>query len=323
MGLSPTERRGTLSRRGAGHEPRAILAGLVARVQLVRDPATLLLPCSCPVLAPSRLPDPEMPTKIEETAALIADARLARAPLALLPDALRPADEATAYAVQARVHERLAEDRYGRRIGWKIGCTTPVMQTYLGIPNPCGAGLFEGTTHRSGAIVPAAGFIQLGIECEIAVRLGRDLEPGTTPFRAEDMAGAVESVMAAIELVDDRYADWRKTDTPTLIADDFFAAGSVLGAPHSLDDIPDLATLTGVTRINGAEVARGSGADVLGHPFNALAWLANSLAGRGSRIRAGEIVLTGSLVATRWLKPGDAVEIEITGLGRVAMAVSE
>lgn len=260
---------------------------------------------------------------IEETAALIADARLARTPLARLPDGLRPADEATAYAVQARVHDRLADARYGRRIGWKIGCTTPVMQTYLGIPNPCGAGLFEGTTHRSGAIVPATDFRHVGIECEIAVRLGRDLEPTDTPFRAEDMAGAVESVMAAIELVDDRYVDWRKTDTPTLIADDFFAAGSVLGEPHPLSAVPDLATLSGVTRINGAEVGRGRGADVLGHPLAALAWLANSLAARGERLRAGEIVLTGSLVETRWLKPGDKVEIEITGLGTVAMAVSE
>jgi 2-keto-4-pentenoate hydratase len=259
----------------------------------------------------------------DETAALIADARLALAPLALLPDRLRPADEAAAYAVQDRVHARLAATRYGRRIGWKIGCTTPVMQTYLGIPNPCGAGLFAGTTHRSGAVVAPGDFRQVGIECEIAVRLGRDLESGAAPFRAEDMAGAVESVMAAIELVDDRYADWRKTDTPTLIADDFFAAGSVLGTRHPLADLPDLATLVGVTRINGQEVGRGLGADVLGHPFIALAWLANSLAARGSRLRAGEIVLTGSLVATRWLHPGDAVEIEISGLGTVTMAVSE
>jgi 2-keto-4-pentenoate hydratase len=264
-----------------------------------------------------------MTAKIEAAAALIADARLALAPLPRLPDALRPADEATAYAVQARVHERLAETRYGRRIGWKIGCTTPVMQTYLRIPNPCGAGLFAGTTQRSGALVPARGFRQVGIECEIAVRLGRDLAPAAAPFRAEDMADVVESVMAAIELVDDRYVDWRATDTPTLIADDFFAAGSVLGEPRALDGMPDLATLRGVTRINGAEVGRGSGADVLGHPLAALAWLANSLAARGRMLQAGETVLTGSLVATRWLQPGDAVEIEISELGKVTMAVSE
>jgi 2-keto-4-pentenoate hydratase len=260
---------------------------------------------------------------IVQTAARIADARLSRTRLECLPDTLRPADEAAAYGVQAHLHEMLAHTRYGRRIGWKIGCTTPVMQTYLGIPNPCGAGLFEGTTHQNGAVIAARDFVRVGIECEIAVRLGRDLKPGAEPFRAEDMADAVESVMAAIELVDDRYADWRQTDTPTLIADDFFAAGSVLGAPRPLTELADLATLSGVTRINGQEVGRGLGADVLGHPFAALAWLANSMAARGRRLRAGEIVLTGSLVETRWLQPGDTVEIEITGLGTVSMAVSE
>lgn len=260
---------------------------------------------------------------IDEAANLIADARLARAALGLLPDAIRPRDEASAYDVQARVHERLATSRYGRRIGWKIGGTTPVMQAYLGIDNPCGAGLFEGTAHRSGAVVSAAGFNQLGIECEIAVRLGRDLPESAGPFRQEDMAGAVDSVMAAIELVDDRYADWRNTDTPTLIADDFFAAGFVLGAPVPLAEAPDLADVTGITKINNVEVGRGRGADVLGHPFAALAWLANSLLARGESLRAGEIVLTGSLVETRWLQAGDRVAIAIDGLPPVALTVAD
>jgi 2-keto-4-pentenoate hydratase len=266
--------------------------------------------------SPSALP-------LDQAAYMIAAARIGRAPLDLLPEAIRPADEAGAYALQAAVHQRLAKDRYGRRIGWKIGCTTPVMQTYLGIPNPCGAGLFEGTKHRSGATVSAADFCHVGIECEIAVKLSRDLPAQATPYRAEDVAGAVESVMAAIELVDDRYADWRKTDTPTLIADDFFAAGCVLGEPLSPADAPDLAEVVGVTTINDIEVGRGRGADVLGHPFAALAWLANNLLAQGEMLRAGEIVLTGSLVETRWLNAGDRVAIAISGLGEVTLTVSE
>ena len=266
-----------------------------------------------------------MPTALqtEDAAERIAEARIALAALDLLPETIRPADEAAAYAVQAKVHERLAANRYGRRIGWKIGCTTPVMQTYLGIPNPCGAGVFEGTRHASGATISAAGFRHVGIECEIAVRLARDLPATAAPFTAQSVAEAVESVMAAIELVDDRYADWRKTDTPTLIADDFFAAGCVLGQPLAFADAPDLGTVVGVTRINDVEVGRGIGADVLGHPLNALAWLANSLAARGEMLRAGEIVLTGSLVETRWVNAGDRVEISISGLGDVTLTVSE
>jgi 2-oxo-3-hexenedioate decarboxylase/2-keto-4-pentenoate hydratase len=125
--------------------------------------------------------------------------------------------------------------------------------------------------------------------------------------------------MAAIEIVDDRYEDWRTTDTPTLIADDFFAAGCVLGDPVA--DPGDPAALTGTTSINGVEAGRGVGRDVMGHPLNALAWIASSLAERGKHLRAGEIVLLGSLVETKWLSRGDEVAIEVSGLGRVEMRV--
>ena len=104
--------------------------------------------------------------------------------------------------------------------------------------------------------------------------------------------------MAGMEIVDDRYVDYKSLDTPTLIADDFFDAGCVLG--QSVDDWRrlDLSALIGVTRINGAEVGRGRSADVMGHPFEALAWLANNLARRGRSLQAGEFVFTGSVVET-------------------------
>lgn len=259
--------------------------------------------------------------KDEDAAAeTLAAARIAHAPVELLPEALWPADLEAAYRIQSRVHERLSADRFGPRIGWKIGCTTPVMQTYLGIPEPCAAGLFAGTRHRSGVRLRAADFRRIGIECEIGVRFKAAVEGDAAEDR-NAIAAAIGAVFAAIEIVDDRYADWRSTDTPTLIADDFFAAGCVLGAEAPIDEVGDLATLAGITRINGEEAGRGVGADVLGHPLNALAFLAGNLAARGRRIEAGEIVLTGSLVETRWLAAGDHAEIEIAGLGAVSLAV--
>ena len=127
--------------------------------------------------------------------------------------------------------------------------------------------------------------------------------------------------MPAIEIVDDRYVDWRTTDTPTLIADDFFAAGCVLGARRSTT-IGAPAEMIGVTTINGAEAGRGRGSDVMGDPLNALAWLANSLAARGQTLRRDEIVLTGSLVETRWLDRGDRATVSISGLGAVELSVT-
>ncbi len=259
-------------------------------------------------------------SKIADAATAIAAARLARRPLAPLDEAIRPRDLAEALAMQAAVHARLSATRYGPRVGWKIGCTTKVMQDYLGISHPCPAGLFAGTMHKSGAALPHADFVRVGVECEIAVRLARSLEEG--PFTPEHVASAIGAVMAAIEIVDDRYVDWQTIGTPTLVADDFFAAGAVLGPAVDPSSLPDLATLAGRTLVDGSEAGRGTGADVLGHPVNALAWLAGDAAGRGMPLKAGETVLLGSLVKTQWVPPGAEVAIEIDGLGRVAATFS-
>jgi 2-oxo-3-hexenedioate decarboxylase/2-keto-4-pentenoate hydratase len=127
--------------------------------------------------------------------------------------------------------------------------------------------------------------------------------------------------MAAVELVDDRYADWRKTFPPTLVADDYFGAGAVLGPEVPAAAAGDLAACVGTTVVNGVELGRGRGADVLGHPLNALAWLAQTLARRGTWLRAGETVLTGSLVETKWLKAGDDVRVAVSGLGEIKFRV--
>jgi 2-oxo-3-hexenedioate decarboxylase/2-keto-4-pentenoate hydratase len=174
----------------------------------------------------------------------------------------------------------------------------------------------------SGAALRARDFVRVGVECEIAVRLARDLEPAQAPFTADGVAQAIESYLPAIEIVDDRYVQWETLGAPTLVADDFFAAGCVLGNPVPRAAAPDLLAVSGRARINGAEVGQGTGADVLGHPHNALAWLANHLAADGRALRAGEIVLTGSLVKTIWLNAGDRVEMQLDGLGSVQATFS-
>ena len=260
--------------------------------------------------------------RILEAAKAVVSARLSVEALGPLPEPVRPQDVAEGYQVQNAVHEMLAETEWGRVVGYKIGCTTSVMQQYLKIAHPCAGGLFSGRIHQGRAPLNHSGYVRPGIECEIAVRLGRDLSPADAPFTADKVAEAVESYLPAIEVVDERYADWPHTEAPTLIADDFFAAGCVSGAPTPRQALPDLAQLTGQTFINGVEAARGVGADVMGHPHNALAWLASNLAGRGKALRAGEIVLTGSLVQTQWPAPQDEVVVSISGLGTVGLTFS-
>jgi 2-keto-4-pentenoate hydratase len=254
--------------------------------------------------------------KMLEAAKVIASARLNRTPLLpLLPD-IAPQTEAGGYRVQDALHGLLVAD-VGPLVGYKIGCTSAVMQQYLGIPHPCSGGVFAKGVFQSGASLPAQDFVKVGVECEIAVKLARDLSATEAPFTAEWVAESIEAYLPAIEIVDDRYADWQTLGAPTLVADDFFAAGCVLCKQVLRSAAPDLLAVIGRALINGVEVGQGTGADVLGHPHNALAWLANHLAADGNSLRAGEIVLTGSLVKTAWLKAGDAVRMELEGLGKV------
>ncbi len=247
--------------------------------------------------------------KILRAAKAIALARRNRAPLAALE--VPPADEAEGYQVQRALHDLLLP-HVGPLVGYKIGCTSQVMQDYIGIPHPCAGGVFQKGVHDSGVKLAAADYVRVGVECEIAVRLKRDLAAGEAPFTAEWVGEAVEAYHSAIEIVDDRYVKWETMGAPTLIADDFFAAASV---PRS--SVPDLKVVKGRALVNGEEVSHGTGADVLGHPHNALAWLANHLAAEGKGLHAGQLVLTGSLVKTLWLKAGDKVRMELEGLGVV------
>jgi len=156
--------------------------------------------------------------RISEAAKAIVAARLSTKALCPLPASVRPQDVAEGYKVQNAVHEMLAETEWGRVVGYKIGCTTSVMQQYLKIAHPCAGGLFSGRIHPSGANLNHAGYFRPGIECEIAVRLGRDLSPADAPFTADKVAEAVESYMPAIEVVDERYADWLFTAYPLRVA---------------------------------------------------------------------------------------------------------
>jgi 2-keto-4-pentenoate hydratase len=259
---------------------------------------------------------PEAATaSIVQAAALLADNRRQRGRLEPLPDTCRLATEDAGYRVQFALRERLHAAGYGTLAGYKIGATSQVMQDYLNIHTPCGGSVFSAGVHTSPARLPHKAYVCPGVECELAVRLGADLPPEHAPFTRAMVAAVVAECMAGIEVVDDRYADWRALDTPTLIADDFFHAGVVLGPAGAAWRRLDLADIDGRMLINGTEVGRGRGGDVLGHPFDALVWLANQLARYGQGLRAGELVMTGSIVATQWVQPGDRVAVELTGLG--------
>lgn len=223
-----------------------------------------------------------------------------------------------AYEIQDR-YVSLLKPRCGAPIGYKIGLTSQRMQTMCGIDQPIAGVVLADRLHRSGARVAIADYGRIGLEFEIAVRIGRDIPAGGPAFTAESIAKHVAGVCAAIEIVDDRAADYAELDVLSLVADNSWNGGVVLSEFRS--GWPSLDAVAGVVSRNGAEVDRGHGRDVLGHPFAPLAWLANALAAKGQSLRAGEIVMTGSLVTTRFPTESERYRFELEGIGAVELDV--
>ena len=236
------------------------------------------------------------PDAVRKAGELLGRARMEHRPVTPLPEDCRPMDETDAYAVQDALHTYLVRQHGAELAGYKIGCTTPVMQQLLEIPTPAYGHVRVSDVFHGQAEFDLINMQMPGVECEIAVRLGRDLPPAGAPFDRDTVTAAVDTCMAAMEAVDNRYGDFRAIGSPTLIADDFFQTACVLG-PEIKDwrDI-DLAATQGTTTSDDDEKGTGSGADVMGHPFEPIVWLANKLAARGQGLKAGQIILTGSLV---------------------------
>ncbi|OAD83106.1 2-oxopent-4-enoate hydratase [Comamonas thiooxydans] len=218
---------------------------------------------------------------------------------------------ADAYAVQQHMlARRIAAGE--RVVGKKIGVTSKAVMDMLGVFQPDFGWLTDGMVFNEGEAVSASSLIQPKAEGEIAFLLKKTLQgPGVT---AADVLAATEGVMACFEIVDSRIRDW-KIKIQDTVADNascgVFVLGDRLVDPRDVD----LATCGMVLEKNGEIVATGAGAAALGHPANAVAWLANTLGAHGIALEAGEVVLSGSLAAMVPVKAGDNLRVTIGGIG--------
>lgn len=224
-----------------------------------------------------------------------------------------------AYDVQEALVALNAASRGTSRAGYKIGLTTPRMQAFCGIDHPVAGTVLADRIVASAALLNPARYGRLGIEFEICVRLARDVPPRAAPCSLAEIAEAIDGVCPAVEIIDDRGADYGTLDAVSLVADNAWNEGIVLGAFRH--DFPDLGSVTGTATMNGVNIGTGTGADVLGHPLAALAWLAQHLGTRGSRLEAGDLVMTGSIVTTRFPQHGELYRFEIPELGAVDVAI--
>ena len=227
-----------------------------------------------------------------------------------------------AYAVQREYLKLLAEVQ-GQVAGYKLAYTTAAMQQQAGWTEPCAGALMATTIYHTPATLKGDAYRRLGFECEVAVRLASDLPASGAPYTRESVAEAVGEVMAAFEVIDMRLPEGVHglVRTLTSVATNISNAGAVLGPPVSDWRGMDLAAARGVATVNGEEVGAGYGSDVMGHPFEPLAWLANKLAAEGESLPAGTVVITGSIVPPKFLNAGDRAVVSIDGLGEAALSV--
>jgi 2-keto-4-pentenoate hydratase len=162
----------------------------------------------------------------------------------------------------------------------------------------------------------AANFVNLRIESEIALKLGADLPASGAPWTRETVAPAVAAALPAFELIEDRNADYAKTEALSLIVENCWNGGIVAGTPKPVPP-HELVAITGRLTLDGKLIGEGGAED----PCATLAWVANHVAERGRDLKASMVVITGSLIPTVSIAPGQRAVFTVEGLGDVVMDV--
>lgn len=260
--------------------------------------------------------------RIETAARTLLEQHAKQLPFSALPDSCAPRDDSEAYLTQEALR-RLRVPRLGPTAGYKVALTSDVMQEMLRYFSPFAGPLHANLIHHSGAQLDHTQYGRLCIECELAAVLGKTLLSKRAPYTREQIADAVDTIAPALELVDDRNADYKGISdlVLTLIADNAWNAGIVLGSAVKDWRQLDLANLHGTVIVNGETSGEGYGRDVLGHPFEALRWLVNTIAAQGRDIEKGMVVMTGTMIATQFVKPGDKLTFTVDELGSVDVSV--
>jgi len=230
-----------------------------------------------------------------------------------------PTTISDAYDIQEKYVALLGRE-HGDTVGYKVGLTSAAMQAFCRIDHPIAGVVLERRVHQSGAAVRRSNFGRLGLEFEIAVRIKSDVPASGTPYTAEMIAPHIDGVCAAVEIVDDRSADYANLDVRSLVADNSWNGAIVLS--EFATKWPDLEGVLGRATKDGVAIGEGHGRDILGHPFNSVAWLATQLASRGAGLKAGQVVMTGSVMKTVFPVEDATYRFELEQIGAVEVQVT-
>ncbi|HEY1382902.1 MAG TPA: fumarylacetoacetate hydrolase family protein [Dongiaceae bacterium] len=255
---------------------------------------------------------------IAEAASFLWRTRIEQRRIEALPERLRPQSLAEGYAIQDAMVSVAGQPVSG----WKIAATSKAGQEHIGVTEPLAGRLFKNFILPDGAQLPAAPLHMAVIEAEFAFRMGRDLPPRGAAYSQAEVCEAVAALHLAIEVPDARFERFAEIGPAQIVADDAFAAWFVLGAEVPNWQRLDLPSQRVRAFKNGALFREGTGADALGDPRIALAWIANHLAQRGIGLKAGDVVTTGTCITPASIGPGDQMVAEFVDLGRATVSFS-
>ena len=237
--------------------------------------------------------------------------------LKALPDDFRPRNRAQGYSIQAH----LGDD--ANLFGWKIAATSIAGQQHINVAGPIAGRIFADMVVANGGTCSLAGNSMRLAEAEFAFRMARDLPPRTKAYTTNEALDAVGMLHPAVELPDSRYEDVVQAGEAQILADDACAHRFILG-PATMADWRhmDLIEMHPVARVGDRYAREGHGANVLGDPRDALAWLVNEISSLGLTLRSGMIVTTGTCCVPLDVRPGETLAVDYGPLGSVSVTFS-
>jgi len=243
----------------------------------------------------------------------------ARAAVGWWPAEFATDDERLAYKVQDAFLKKQVI-KQGPLVGYKIALTSPQILAQTGLKGPAYGPVRKKRVFEHKAIVKVGTWTRLGVELEIILFLNANVPaPKGKPYDKDSIAPYVGEARAGFELIEDRGADYSRLAVNPLIMDAGWNGGSLLAKPNKNWRNLDLGNLEGSISFDGKVVREGHSGDVLGHCYNALAWLANKLGDHGKTLKKGMFVSSGSMVACQFVPPGSTATGKIAGLGEVTL----
>lgn len=223
-----------------------------------------------------------------------------------------------AYALQSELVQRALRSGADSIAGYKVGLTTEKMQKFCGVTQPIAGRILKSGVLANGATLRRSAFHRLGIESELALRIGKEV-PVASDVR--DLIGCVDAIAAAFEVIDDRDADYARLEASSIVVENSWNKGIVLGEAVSPAEFGDLCGLEGTLLVNGEPVATGSSSDVMSGPLWVLGWVAQFARDAGHELQPGQWIMTGSIIPTKFAVEGDTYSFQLGALPPVTTTI--